>query len=70
MISNIFTLTHAPPTGEAISLDNTNKIEKKAVIIDKDGTHTRLVKGGVLSALNEKNEIVSWVSTRLQIDSS
>lgn len=52
-------------SGQTVSMDNTNKIEKKAVIVDKEGARVRLLKGGVLSALNEDSLIATWVSTRL-----
>ena len=48
--------------GHTISLDNTNKIEKKALVVDKDGAHVRYLKGGILSVLNEDNLIAAWVS--------
>jgi hypothetical protein len=47
-------------------MDNTMKIAAKATVVDKTGTHLKLMKGGVLSAVNESNLIVAWVSNRKQ----
>lgn len=44
-----------------LSLDNTFKSAGKAVVVEKDKSHTKLMKGGILSTLNESNEILSWV---------
>jgi hypothetical protein len=44
-------------------MDSTFKAAGKAVVIDKQKVHTKVMKGGILSALNEWNEIVSWVHT-------
>lgn len=49
--------------GECISLDNTFKAAKKAVVLEKTKARTKLLKGGILSVLNEKNEIIGWVRT-------
>lgn len=49
--------------GECISLDNTFKAAKKAVVLEKTKERTKLLKGGILSVLNEKNEIIGWVRT-------
>lgn len=46
-----------------MSMDNTVKVRSKATVIDKDKTHIVLMKGGVLSILNENNEIIAWVRT-------
>lgn len=45
-----------------LSLDNTFKISNKITIKDREKIVTKLLKGGVLSVLNEKNDIVAWVS--------
>jgi hypothetical protein len=51
-------------TGVTLSLDNTFKAASKATVAaNRNATHTKLWKGGVLSIINEKNEIVAWVST-------
>ena len=49
--------------GECLSLDNTFKSAAKATVIDKSKGRTKLLKGGVLNVLNERNEIISWVSS-------
>jgi hypothetical protein len=43
-------------------MDNTMKISAKATVVNKKGTHLKLMKGGVLSAVNESSLIVAWVS--------
>ncbi|KAI0066538.1 hypothetical protein BV25DRAFT_1912599 [Artomyces pyxidatus] len=47
-------------TGICISLDNTFKVVKKATVADKHHHHDKLMKGGILSVINERNEIISW----------
>jgi hypothetical protein len=54
--------------GECISLDNTFKAAKKAVVLEKTKARTKLLKGGILSVLNEKNEIIGWVRTLFFVD--
>ena len=49
--------------GIILSLDNTFKSAGKAVVIDKNWTRRKLMKGGILSVINELNEIVAWVTT-------
>jgi len=44
-----------------MSLDNTFKSAGKAVVVDKDRNRVKLLKGGVLSVINEKSEIIAWV---------
>ncbi|KAF8959245.1 hypothetical protein BDZ97DRAFT_1667389 [Flammula alnicola] len=46
---------------KSISLDNTFKSAGKATIIDKDGYRQNPLKGGILSAINEEGEGLSWV---------
>lgn len=46
---------------QSLSLDNTFKASAKATIVAKNGDRQNPMKGGVLSALNEFNENVSWV---------
>ncbi|CAK5283262.1 unnamed protein product [Mycena citricolor] len=46
--------------GAAISLDNTFKSASKATITDPSKARIKLWKGGVLSVINEFNEIISW----------
>ena len=47
-----------------LSLDNTFKISNKLTVKDRDKTYTKLLKGGVLSVLNQKNDIVAWVGVK------
>jgi hypothetical protein len=42
-------------------LDNTFRVSGKATIIDNQKTRVKLLKGGVLSFLNEEGDIVAWV---------
>ncbi|KAG2114786.1 uncharacterized protein F5147DRAFT_769513 [Suillus discolor] len=42
------------------SLDNTFKASNKATLTNKDGQKTREIKGGILTVLNESNEIIAW----------
>jgi hypothetical protein len=57
------TLSTHMPSEQAIclSLDNTMKVAAKALVVDTSGTHSRLMKGGILSALSERNLIIAWV---------
>lgn len=34
------------------------------MVKDRDKTYTKLLKGGVLSVLNQKNDIVAWVGVK------
>jgi hypothetical protein len=52
-------LNHAAMCG---SLDNTFKAANKATLTDRDRQKSRELKGGILSVLNEDNQIISWVS--------
>ncbi|CAA7261854.1 unnamed protein product [Cyclocybe aegerita] len=47
-------------TGKCLSLDNTFRSAKKAVILEKDKTHTKMFKGGILSVINERSETLAW----------
>jgi hypothetical protein len=47
----------------ALSLDNTLKIASKATVVDKNGTRIKLMKGGVLSIINQISQTISWVRT-------
>lgn len=51
------------------SLDNTFKAANKATLTNKDRQKSRELKGGILSVLNEDNQIVSWVSSKSSNDS-
>ena len=44
-------------------MDNTNKVGHKMTVTEKNKAHTKIMKGGVLSVINEKGEIISWVHT-------
>ena len=50
------------------SFDSTFKISNKATVTDKDGQWSKYLKGGILSVLNEKNEIITWVSAVIPHD--
>ncbi|KAF8240650.1 hypothetical protein L208DRAFT_1231515, partial [Tricholoma matsutake] len=56
--------------GMCLSLDNTFKLAVKVTIVNKDRTHTKVMKGGILSMLNEDNEIMSWVSQSIMSNST
>jgi hypothetical protein len=45
-----------------LSLDNTFKVAAKATVVNKNGTHCKLTKGGILNVINESDEIMAWVS--------
>lgn len=45
-----------------MSLDNTFKAAKKASVASAGREHNNPLKGGILSILNEANEIIGWVS--------
>lgn len=46
-----------------MNLDNTYKAASKATVIDESKARTKLMKGGILSVLNEMNLIISWVKS-------
>ncbi|KAK7027758.1 hypothetical protein R3P38DRAFT_3190841 [Favolaschia claudopus] len=43
-----------------INLDNTFKVAKKATVVNSSNERSKLMKGGVLSVLNELNQIICW----------
>ncbi|EGO24993.1 hypothetical protein SERLADRAFT_438585 [Serpula lacrymans var. lacrymans S7.9] len=47
-------------SGVCISLDNTFKAAGKATVADKQKTRTKFMRGGMLTAINEDNEILFW----------
>ncbi|KAA1474099.1 hypothetical protein DENSPDRAFT_852057 [Dentipellis sp. KUC8613] len=47
-------------TGICLSLDNTFRLSGKATVIYEKTTRLKLMKGGILSVINELNEIISW----------
>jgi hypothetical protein len=44
------------------SMDSTFRASGKAVLTDANRQKSKELKGGILSVINEENEIVSWVS--------
>ncbi|KAF8054908.1 hypothetical protein FPV67DRAFT_1681291 [Lyophyllum atratum] len=46
--------------GICLSFDNTFSSAKKATVVNKDKERKRMMKGGIFSILNEKNEIICW----------
>ena len=54
-------------TGIIISVDNSYKIGNKASVVKKGGTRLKLWRGGILSVINELNDIIAWVSTCIQL---
>ena len=52
---------HHAITGQCLSLDNTFRVAKKATVIDNQKARSQVMKGGILSVINENNEILSWV---------
>ncbi|KAK6971771.1 hypothetical protein R3P38DRAFT_3297859 [Favolaschia claudopus] len=46
--------------GICLSTDNTFKVAGKATVVDSSKARTKLMKGGILSMLNELNEIIAW----------
>ncbi|KAF8173269.1 hypothetical protein BJ912DRAFT_1065323 [Pholiota molesta] len=47
-------------TAKSISMDNTFKSAGKAALVDKDGQRQNPLKGGILSAINEEGEGLTW----------
>ncbi|KAJ7124769.1 hypothetical protein C8R43DRAFT_1135450 [Mycena crocata] len=47
-------------TAICLNLDNTFKAAAKATVIDDSKTRAKLMKGGILSVLNEVNLIIAW----------
>ncbi|KAJ3534877.1 hypothetical protein NM688_g7062 [Phlebia brevispora] len=47
-------------SGVVVSMDATFKVAKKAAVVDKAKRHDDLMKGGILSMINESNEILAW----------
>lgn len=42
-------------------MDTTFKAAGKTAVIDQDGKHHKVARGGILNAVNENSEIVAWV---------
>ena len=51
--------------GKCISLDNTFQAAGKASVVDKQKTRSKVMKGGILTAINEISETLSWVCSLL-----
>ncbi|THH31610.1 hypothetical protein EUX98_g2599 [Antrodiella citrinella] len=47
-------------SAKSLSLDATFKFANRATVVDKEGGRHKLVKGGVLSMINEHNLTVGW----------
>ncbi|KAK7679209.1 hypothetical protein QCA50_017787 [Cerrena zonata] len=54
-VNNLGTLT-----GVTISMDHTFKAASKAIIVTPDNKHVRVMKGGLLTILNEESENLTW----------
>lgn len=44
-------------------MDATFKVAKKAAVVNPEKAHEILMKGGIMSMINEFNEIIAWVRT-------
>ncbi|KAF7969565.1 hypothetical protein HWV62_26925 [Athelia sp. TMB] len=53
-------------TAQCVSMDNTFKLAAKATVVDANHSHSKLMSGGILSALNEFNEIIAWAEEVLK----
>lgn len=56
-------LTRLLTSAICLSMDNTHKVGHKTTVMEKNKPHTKIMKGGILSAINEGGEIISWVCT-------
>lgn len=54
----LFTLNQ----GVSLSMDHTFKAANKAIVVTPDNKHVRVMKGGLLTIINEQSEIIAWVS--------
>jgi hypothetical protein len=61
IITEVFLIRYQLIIAITLSFDNTYRAASKATLTDKHGKKVKPMKGGILSALNERNEIVSWV---------
>lgn len=48
--------------GVSISFDNTFRAATKATVTSREKKKLRVLKGGIISLMNENGEIVGWVS--------
>lgn len=46
----------------SISFDNTFRAATKATVTSREKKKLRVLKGGIISLMNENGEIVGWVS--------
>ncbi|TFY52964.1 hypothetical protein EVG20_g10326 [Dentipellis fragilis] len=46
--------------GDCLVMDHTFRAADKATVVSHDGTRTKLMKGGLLSVINESSQILSW----------
>ena len=53
-------------TGLSASFDHTFDYASKGTVIDSEGRHKLVMKGGLFTVINEKNEIMLYVSPRIQ----
>lgn len=69
MVSNrylsLLLMTTCGFSGRCLSADATFKLAKKACIVDTDHTFNSLLKGGLLSAINEDQEIVTFMRSKI-----
>lgn len=49
---------------KCLSVDNTFRAAAKATVVDKNKARSKMMKGGILTMINEQNEIISWVRTK------
>ena len=42
--------------------DNTYKVAFKGTIVEKNKSRSRAFKGGLITVINERNHVISWVS--------
>ncbi|KAG2106102.1 hypothetical protein BD769DRAFT_1366782, partial [Suillus cothurnatus] len=49
------------------SLDNTFKAASKATLTNRDRQKSKELRGGILSVLNEDNQIIAWTQTNAEI---
>lgn len=53
--------SHLNSIGQCLSLDATFKSAAKATVAERGKPRTKLLQGGILSVINERNEILAWV---------
>ena len=51
-----------PALGRCVSGDGTFKTARKGTISDSKGKRSKVLKGGIMTFLNEISEIISWAS--------